>query len=133
MQTKLLIENKFMHHTPMSLYPYTVQIIGVPSPLEHYTVTQVSFLQSNIYKPSSPNWLLNNYWNKSVSGDLNDFWHSIMHWQLYLAYSVKLWTRGSFFNPFRTKIPKYLFPRGNEPLLYHQIGNRNFFIFITNQ
>ena len=23
--------------------------------------------------------------------------------------------------------------RGNEPLLYHQIGNRNFFIFITNQ
>ena len=35
--------------------------------------------------------------------------------------------------PFRTKTPKYLFPRGNEPLLYHQIGNRNFFIFITNQ
>ena len=29
--------------------------------------------------------------------------------------------------------PKYLFPRGNKPLLYHQIGNRNFFIFITNQ
>ena len=36
-------------------------------------------------------------------------------------------------NPFRTKNPKYLFPRGNEPLLYHQIGNRNFFLFITNQ
>ena len=36
-------------------------------------------------------------------------------------------------NPFRTKTPKYLFPRGNKPLLYHQIGNRNFFIFITNQ
>ena len=35
--------------------------------------------------------------------------------------------------PFRTKTPKYLFPRGNKPLLYHQIGNRNFFIFITNQ
>ena len=29
--------------------------------------------------------------------------------------------------------PKYLFPRGNKALLYHQIGNRNFFIFITNQ
>ena len=39
----------------------------------------------------------------------------------------------SLFNPFRTKTPKYLFPRGNKPLLYHQIGNRNFFIFITNQ
>ena len=38
-----------------------------------------------------------------------------------------------WFNPFRTKTPKYLFPRGNKPLLYHQIGNRNFFIFITNQ
>ena len=37
------------------------------------------------------------------------------------------------FNPFRTKIPKYLFSRGNKPLLYHQIGNRNFLIFITNQ
>ena len=36
-------------------------------------------------------------------------------------------------NPFRTKTLKYLFPRGNEPLLYHQIGNINFFIFITNQ
>ena len=36
-------------------------------------------------------------------------------------------------NPFRTKTPKYLFPRGNEPLLYHQIGNRNFFIFIANK
>ena len=38
-----------------------------------------------------------------------------------------------FFNPFRTKTQKYLFPGGNKPLLYHQIGNRNFFIFITNQ
>ena len=28
---------------------------------------------------------------------------------------------------------KYLFLRGNRPLLYHQIGNRNFVIFITNQ
>ena len=28
------------------------------------------------------------------------------------------------FNPFRTEDPKYLFPRGNQPLLYHQIGNR---------
>ena len=28
---------------------------------------------------------------------------------------------------------KYIFPRGNKPLLYHQIGNTNFFIFITNQ
>ena len=35
--------------------------------------------------------------------------------------------------PFRMKTLKYLFPRGNEPLLYHQIGNRNIFIFITNQ
>ena len=32
------------------------------------------------------------------------------------------------FNPFRMKTPKYLFQRGNKPLLYHQIGNRNFFI-----
>ena len=30
-------------------------------------------------------------------------------------------------NPFRTKTPKYLFPIGNKPLLYHQIGNRNLF------
>ena len=37
------------------------------------------------------------------------------------------------FNPFRRKTPKYLFPRGNEPLLYHQIGNRFFYIFITDQ
>ena len=36
-------------------------------------------------------------------------------------------------NPFRTKTPKYLFPREKEPLLYYQIGNINFFIFITNQ
>ena len=36
-------------------------------------------------------------------------------------------------NPFRTKTTEYLFPRGNKPLLYHQIGIRNFFIFITNQ
>ena len=36
-------------------------------------------------------------------------------------------------NPFRTKTPKYIFPRGNKRLLYDQIGNRNFFIFITNQ
>ena len=34
------------------------------------------------------------------------------------------------FNPFRTKTPKYLFSRGNTPLLYHQIGNRNFLINI---
>ena len=32
-----------------------------------------------------------------------------------------------------SKTQKYLFPRGNEPLLYHQIGNINFFISITNQ
>ena len=36
-------------------------------------------------------------------------------------------------NPFRTKAPKYWFLRGNKSLLYHQIGNRKFFIFITNQ
>ena len=35
-----------------------------------------------------------------------------------------------FFYPFRTKTPKYLLPGGNKPLLYHQIGNSNFFIFI---
>ena len=29
------------------------------------------------------------------------------------------------FNPFRTKTPKHFFQRGNKPLLYHQIGNRN--------
>ena len=27
-------------------------------------------------------------------------------------------------NPFRMKTPKYSFPRGNEPLLYHQIGKK---------
>ena len=36
-------------------------------------------------------------------------------------------------NPFRTKTPKYLLPRENEPLLYYQIGNKNFFIFITSK
>ena len=36
-------------------------------------------------------------------------------------------------NPFRTKTPKYLFPRGNKPLFYHQIGNTIFFIFIILQ
>ena len=35
------------------------------------------------------------------------------------------------FNTFRTKTPKYLLPGGNKPLLYHQIGNINFFIFIN--
>ena len=35
--------------------------------------------------------------------------------------------------PIQNEDPKYLFPRGNQPLLYHQIGNINFFIFITNQ
>ena len=29
--------------------------------------------------------------------------------------------------------PKYLFPRENQSLLHHQIGNIDFFIFITNQ
>ena len=39
-------------------------------------------------------------------------------------------------NPFRTKTPKYLFLRGGGgggDQFYHQIGNTNFFIFITNQ
>ena len=36
-------------------------------------------------------------------------------------------------NPIQNEDPKYLFPRGNQSLLYHQIGNINFFIFITNQ
>ena len=40
---------------------------------------------------------------------------------------------GPILNPFRTKTPKYLFLRGNKPLLYHQIGNRHYFIFIKNQ
>ena len=35
--------------------------------------------------------------------------------------------------PIQNEDPKYLFPRGNRPLLYHQIGNISFFIFITNQ
>ena len=35
-------------------------------------------------------------------------------------------------NTFRMKTQQYLFPRGNKPLLYHQIGNKYFFIFITN-
>ena len=52
--------------------------------------------------------------------------------------SVILKVHVAWFNPFRMKTPKYLFPRGNEPLLYepllyHQIGIINFFIFITNQ
>ena len=41
---------------------------------------------------------------------------------------------GSFIHQINSfKTPKYLFPRGNKPLLYHQIGNSYFFIFITNQ
>ena len=36
-------------------------------------------------------------------------------------------------NPFRMKTPNYLFFRGKKTLFYHQIGNTNFFIFITNQ
>ena len=32
-------------------------------------------------------------------------------------------------NPFRTKTPNMVFPRGNQPLLYHQIANINFFYF----
>ena len=38
-----------------------------------------------------------------------------------------------YFPTIQNEDPKYLFPRGNQPLLYHQIGNINFFIFITNQ
>ena len=41
--------------------------------------------------------------------------------------------KGNDLNPLRKKTPKYLFPRGNEPLLYHQIGNKIVFIFITKQ
>ena len=37
------------------------------------------------------------------------------------------------FNPLRTKTTLYLLLRGNKSLSYHQIGNRNFFIFITIQ
>ena len=36
-------------------------------------------------------------------------------------------------NPLRTKTTLYLLLQGNKSLLYHQIGNRNFFIFITIQ
>ena len=36
-------------------------------------------------------------------------------------------------NPFRTKTPKYLFLKREKPLFCNQIGNTNFFIFITNQ
>ena len=46
------------------------------------------------------------------------------------------WTMGSWvgrFNPLRMKTTFYLFLRGNKSLLYHQIGNRNFFISITIQ
>ena len=41
----------------------------------------------------------------------------------------------SYYNIYelRTKTTLYLFLRGNKSLLYHQIGNRNFFIFITIQ
>ena len=35
--------------------------------------------------------------------------------------------------PLRMKTTLYLFLRGNKSLLYHQIDNRNFFIFITIQ
>ena len=36
-------------------------------------------------------------------------------------------------NPLRTKTTLYLLLQGNKSLLYHQIGNINFFIFITIQ
>ena len=35
----------------------------------------------------------------------------------------------SALNPIQNEEPKYLFSRGNQPLLYHQIGNISFFIF----
>ena len=47
--------------------------------------------------------------------------------------SIHKFFKDGIFNPFRTKTPKFLFPRGNKPLLYYQIGNINIFIFITNQ
>ena len=60
----------------------------------------------------------------------NFLWKS----KMCLSFLSRQWNiMTSYINPFRTKTPKYLFPRGNEPLLYHQIGNRHFFIFITNQ
>ena len=51
----------------------------------------------------------------------------IMNKTLYIK--NKMFKTFSWVNPFRTKPPKYLFPRGNKPLLYHQIGNRNFLYF----
>ena len=42
-------------------------------------------------------------------------------------YSVVSFGMMLFINPFRTTTPKYLFPRGSKPLLYHQIGNINVF------
>ena len=44
------------------------------------------------------------------------------------VYSVK---KVKSFNPFKTKIPNIYSQEenGNQPLLYHQIGNRNFFLF----
>ena len=53
----------------------------------------------------------------------------ILHAEVYYTQTQML----IIINLFRTKTPKYLFPIGNKPLLYHQIGKRNIFIFITNQ
>ena len=51
---------------------------------------------------------------------------------IYMYWEPHDWYHKAF-NPLRTKTTLYLFLRGNKSLLYHQIGNRNFFIFITIQ
>ena len=51
---------------------------------------------------------------------------------IYMYWEPHDWYHKAF-NPLRMKTTLYLFLRGNKSLLYHQIGNRNFFIFITIQ
>ena len=61
-------------------------------------------------------------------------WHDwiIMHY-LILCTSHFTNVSSSWCRPLRTKTTLYLFLRGNKSLLYHQIGNKKFFIFITIQ
>ena len=72
-------------------------------------------------------------WNVVI--DLyNDVRVQILIWfQFFMLFTKAHLQTFNAFNPLRTKTTLYLFLRGNKSLLYHQIGNRNLFIFITIQ
>ena len=70
-------------------------------------------------------WLTQQHYNFSVSFSfkLHTVW-MIKALSVLACLSAELKTKHQCrLNPFRTKTPKYLFPRENKSLLYHQIGN----------